>query len=141
MTANGVVGRQGWWAFGLTTAGVLWSALIVLGAFVVPAYGGSVSDSAGHGGSTSATLVQVNGLGVLVPVGVPLLVAGLVWLVLHRRCSRGGRATVAWMLIGLLWAFAVLTGFSVGLLVVPVAGLLTAGARITPIGPAALLQP
>ena len=78
----------------------------------------------------------VNGLGVLVPVGIPALVAAVVGLALHRKCSRGSRASerLAWVLAWLLVGFGVLTGFSIGLFVLPMAALLVAAASLTPSG-------
>jgi hypothetical protein len=51
-------------------------------------------------------LVAVNGLGVLVPVGIPLLISAFVWFTLHRKCSRGGPIAgyLAWMSVTVLAA-------------------------------------
>ena len=73
--------------------------------------------------SGSFTLVAVNGLGVLVPVGIPLVISVLVRCALHRKCSRGGpfAGYLAWMLVVVLALGCVVAGASIGLLIVPVA--------------------
>ena len=125
--------RQAFW---LTVAAFMWSAMLVGGAFLFPAYGSSAASSTGAQSSGSLTLVQVNGLGVLIPVGVPLVIAALVWVALHRKCSRGGRigGYVAWACISVLGAFCGLAIFSIGILVMPVVVLLACAALCTPSG-------
>lgn len=84
----------------------------------------------------SMTLVQVNGLLVLIPVGVPLLISLLVWAALHRKCSRGSNAAgaAAAVLVTVL-TFGCLIGLaSIGLIVIPVAMLLGWAVAITPSG-------
>jgi hypothetical protein len=100
-------------------------------------YGSSEASSTGAHASGSLTLVAVNGLGVLIPVGIPLLISTIVWVALYRKCSHGGMiagylagALVAVLALGCLVAIA-----SIGLLVVPVALLLASAAAITPRGP------
>jgi hypothetical protein len=85
-------------------------------------------------------LVAVNGLGVLVPVGIPLLISVLVWLALHRKCSRGGPIAgyLAWTLVAVLALGCLVAAASIGLLVVPIALLLGRAAAITPSGPPAV---
>lgn len=71
----------------------------------------------------SATLVQVNGMKVLIPVGVPLVVVGLVVAALRYRRSRGkpGAGVIAWASAGLLGLLALAGMVTVGIFVVPVA--------------------
>ena len=130
--------RQGRYAFWLTSVAVVWSAALVGGAFTVPVYSSSGTSSTGAHVSGSLTLVAVNGLGVLVPIGIPLLISALVWFALHRKCSRGGRFAgyLAWMLVAVLALGCVVAAASIGLLIVPVALLLGRAAAITPSGPA-----
>jgi hypothetical protein len=129
---------RGRWAFGLTVLAVGWGAVLLVGAFALPAYSSSTaSDSASIGvPSASATLVEANGLGVLVPVGLPALIAAVVWFALHRKCSRGSRASghVAWALVWLLIAFCLVAIASIGIFVAPVAALLAGAASLTPSG-------
>lgn len=131
--------RRGRWAFGLTLAAFAWGVALCVAAFVVPVYS-SASSTAGSGAATlsSETLVAVNGLWVLGLAALPALLAGLVGLALHRKCSRGNRASghVAWALTWLVAAFSVLTGFSIGIFVVPLAALLVAASSLTPSGAA-----
>lgn len=128
--------RRGRQAFWLTVAASLWSAALVGAAFLLPMYGSSSTSSSGAQSSGSSTLVAVNGLGVLIPVGVPLIIAALVWVALHHKCSRGGRvgSYVAWACIAVLFAFCVVALFSIGILVVPVVVLLACAASRTPSG-------
>ena len=115
-----------------------WGIALLVAAFVLPAYSSSTA-SAPSGisvPSASATLVQVNGLGVLVPVGLPALIAAVTWFALHRWCSRGSRPSsyLAWSLIWLLIAFCLVEIASIGMFVVPVAALLAGAAWLTPSG-------
>jgi hypothetical protein len=116
-------------------AAFAWAAALVLAAFVAPVYGTSGASSSGATWSGSATLVGVNGTGVLIPVSVPAVLTLLVWGALHRRCSYGSRwaTPAAWTAIGLLGAFCLLAIFSIGVLVAPVVGLLAAAAARTPL--------
>jgi|HubBroStandDraft_6_1064221.scaffolds.fasta_scaffold73106_3 hypothetical protein len=126
-------GRQAFW---FTVAAFVWSAALVGAVFVLPFYGSSSVSSTGAHSSPSLTLIQVNGPGVLVPMGIPLIIVALVWAALHRKCSRGGRAAryVAWTLVGMLAAGCLVAIASVGLLIAPVAALLWCAAAITPSG-------
>jgi hypothetical protein len=125
---------HGRWALGLTAAAFVWALALVAGAFFVPVY--SVAEGGSDTGvvSTTSTLVGENGLGVLLPVALPAAVVGLVWLALHRKCSRGSARSgrVAGGLIILLGTFCVLTGFSIGLFVLPTVLLLAGAATVTP---------
>lgn len=80
--------------------------------------------------------MQVNGLRVLIPVALPAVVTALVWLALHRRCARGGRAgsNLAWALISVLVVGCVVAIASVGVLVAPAVALLAGAAYLTPSG-------
>ena len=126
-------GRQAFW---LTVASFVWSAALVGAAFVLPLYGSSSTSSTGAHSSASVTLVQVNGPRVLIPMGLPLIIVALVWVALHRKCSRGGRVPgyVAWTFVGILAAGCLVAIASVGSLVVPVVVLLSCAAAITPPG-------
>jgi hypothetical protein len=127
---------RGSWAFGMTLSACAWDVALLVAAFVLPVYGSSTaSEPSGvsvH--SASLTLVEVNGLSVLAPVGLPALIAAVVWFALHRKCSRGSRASghVAWALIGLLIAFCLVAVASIGMFVVPAAALLAGAAALTP---------
>jgi len=134
--------RQGRQAFWLTTAAFAWSAALLGAAFLLPVYGASGASSTGTHWSGSLTLVAVNGLGVLVAVAVPVLISALVWVALHRKCSRGGRMAgrLAWALVVVLALGCLVTAASIGLLVVPVVFLLACAADITPSAPASAVS-
>jgi hypothetical protein len=140
-----LVGRlhgRGAWAFGLTVAGFGWSLALVGAAFVVPVYSGGGSSATSNGTTTtvhtftssSSTLVEENGLRVLIPLAIPVALAALVWFALHRRCSRSSRwsGSVAWAAITPLAVFAALTSMSVGMFVLPTVVLLAVAAWLTP---------
>lgn len=128
--------RRGRQAFWFTIAAFMWSAALIGAAFWLPVYGSSSTSSTGAHSSASLTLVQVNGLRVLIPMGVPLIIVALAWVALHRKCSRGGRVAgyVAGALVGMLVAGCLVAIASVGLLIAPVAALLARAAAITPSG-------
>jgi hypothetical protein len=56
-----------WWAFGLSSVGVLWTTMLIPGAFFFPAYGGDSSSSNGSTMHVTDTLGGVNGLWVVTP--------------------------------------------------------------------------
>jgi hypothetical protein len=129
--------RQGYHAFWLTATALIWSAALVGAAFLLPVYGSSEVSSTGTHSSRSLTLVAVNGLGVLIPAGIPLVISAVVWVALHRKCSRGGSIAgyLAWALVAVLALGCLIAVASIGLFVVPVALLLARAAAITPRGP------
>jgi hypothetical protein len=137
--------RRGWIAFGSTVAATLWGLALVAGAFFLPLYAGSEQAGALPGQpqpsslETTATLVEVNGIWVLAPVAAPALLALLVWAGLHRRCARGSRAgeLVALAGLGVLFVFTILTGLSIGPLLLPMLLLLLVAVMLTERPPAA----
>jgi hypothetical protein len=128
---------RGRWAFALTLLAFGWGIALLAAAFALPVYSSSVSSApSGVSVASPATLVQVNGLGVLAPVGLPALIAAVIWFALHRKCSRGSRAGnyAAWALVWLLVAFCLVAIASIGAFVVPAAVLLAGAAALTPSG-------
>jgi hypothetical protein len=116
--------RSGRAAFGLATAAVVYAAAFTVWALVAPVY------------SSGQTILEVNPeFSVRVAIAMPLLVTSTVWLLLHVACrfdaslARIAGSTVAWLLI----AFAVITGFSIGVFVMPGAVMLVAAAALTPV--------
>jgi len=92
-------------AFALLVAAVCWSSALLIAGGV--------------------TLVGENGAGVLAALAVPLVVSVIFAFTLRR--ARQGERRAVWAargLIGLLAVFALLTGFSIGLFVVPVVAML-----------------
>jgi hypothetical protein len=123
--------RRGWIAFGLAVGAVGWGLLLVPWALFSPAYHGSRCEGTACT-STSSTLVAVNGTGVLVWIALPVVAAVLGWMLLHRACAASSRAAVngAWLLVLVLLAFSFVTGFSIGLFVLPIPLLLGASALL-----------
>jgi hypothetical protein len=121
--------HRGTAAWVLTSGAILLSLLLLVGAFVVPVYSG---DPAGD-----ETLVGVNGRGVLLPLSVPLLLSVVAWAGLRRKCEYGSRRgeRFAFCSLVLLFLYAVITGFSIGLAVTPIALLVALGFTLTPTGP------
>jgi hypothetical protein len=102
----------------LLVAGVYGIALVVAG-FVVPVYRSTSVSSSGDLADGSDTLVGVNGGGVVLVLGVPLLATVLVACALWSRSRRGALA-IAWTLTGLLAAFNLLAMLTIGVFVLPV---------------------
>jgi hypothetical protein len=136
-------GRYGRRSFNATVVAFGWSLALVVATFLVPVYSG-VGESASSTFSgvrrvaISPSLVGVNGLWVLIPVAVPVVLTVLVWIALHRKCSRGSKqaGVIAWSMVVLLCAFCVVGAFSIGVAIAPVATLLGYAAFRTPIGAA-----
>lgn len=124
---------KGWWAFGLASVAVLWTAALIPGAFFLPAYSGGSGSSSGVTTHTTDTLVGVNGTWVVWPLALLLLLSLVAWLGLHSSCARGsGRGKkLGQIAAGLLVAAAVLT-FSLGFLALPAALLMVVAASLTP---------
>jgi hypothetical protein len=110
-------------AFVLTLLAFAWSTGLLVAALYAPEYG-------------STTLVQENGSGVLIPVGIPAVISAAVWLALWCRCTRGGAVSgvVAWTCVSLLGLFCLIALASIGLFVMPVAVLLAGATSLTPLG-------
>ena len=115
-----------------------WAALIavlltfVAGLFLAfyPVYQGvSVTGSSSGvvtSSSESATLITENGLWVVVPLCIPIVLAALGLIAVTTR-----RRTLVWVLGGVLLGFVVLTGFSIGLFYLPAAIALLLSAGLT----------
>jgi thiol:disulfide interchange protein len=106
---------------------------LIVAAFLAPMYATMSASSSGELTHGTDTLVGVNGLGVLVVIGVPLVatlaVGGALW-----HGSRRGAVPLAWMLAGLLAVFNMLAMLSVGVFFLPVtAALIIACATYRPL--------
>lgn len=127
----------------LLGSAAIWSVGLVVAGLVVPLYSTSsstaVNGSTGSTGSIqvragpSATLLQVNGMKVLVLLGIPLAVVVLVAgaLRLRRRHLARWPGFVAWTLAGVLDCFAILGLMTIGPFVAPVAGLVTVACALS----------
>jgi hypothetical protein len=126
---------HGRWAFALTVLACAWGLALIAAAMLVPVYSSQATYAPGAmSAMASATLVQVNGPGVLIAAAVPALLASAASVALHRRCTKGGRAGgfVAWSLTWILFALCVVGIASIGIFVLPVPALLAAAAALTP---------
>jgi hypothetical protein len=94
---------------------MIWSLGLLAAGFFVNSY--STSNGPGE------TLVQVNGLKVLIPLGIPLIGAALVAFVLWRRrhFQIPGVGVVVWVVFGLLAVGAGLGALTIGPFIAPVA--------------------
>lgn len=101
---------------------VLWSALLPVGGLTLPLYG-TASESTTDGPfsgslSGSATLVAVNGGGVLVVLLVPLLVSVLV--AAFQAVGTPPATVAAWLLTAALFGLTAIAMLSIGIFVLPV---------------------
>ena len=115
-----------------------WAALaalllaIVAGLFLAfyPVYQGVSATGSSSGvvtsSSESGTLITVNGLWVLVPLCIPIVLAALGLIAVARR-----RRALVWVLGGVLLGFVVLSGFTIGLFYLPAAIALLLSAGLT----------
>jgi hypothetical protein len=128
----------------------IWSIGIVAAAFVAPAYEKQSSTLVGSPSSgittpeprpvvttSTSTLVEVNGLRVLVPVALPLFAVAVVAMLLARRRARvrRGAGPLAWTTVGLFAAFNLLAMLSIGIFILPVTGLLICACVLTEVDP------
>ena len=103
------------WTVACLACAAIWSVgLVALGFFV------------GVYSSTNApreTLIQVNGVKVLIPLLVPLVCVAIVTLALlrGRHVQKSGVGVLVWVVFGLLALLVVLGALSVGPFVAPVA--------------------
>jgi hypothetical protein len=108
--------------FWLANLAVAWAAFFTAWAMFGSAY------------SSGESLLEENP-DATVAVAAPLVLAAIVWLLLHLACrydatwARRAATVLAWLLV----AFAVIAGFSIGLFVLPVAIALVAAAALTPV--------
>ena len=117
--------RPGRAAFWLATAALAWAV-----GFTVWAHTASFYEPGGE------TILEANGeLSVRVALLLPAAISALVWLALHIACRDGRRGprTIGLAGASVLLGFALLTGFTIGLFVLPGAIALAAAAVMTPI--------
>ena len=123
-------------AFALGVA-LVWSVLLVVAAFVAPVYSTSssaVSSAPSSGAAAAAeptgtaTLVAVNGAGVLLIVSLPLVASLVVAAALAL-----GRRRLGWVVTSLLIVLNVLAMLSVGLFFVPTTVALIVACASTPL--------
>ena len=116
---NAAVTRLGRVASVALMIATAWGVALLVAGLLLPMYQTATEASSGEVVHGTATLVGVNGPGVLAVLGVPLLVTLAVGSALWQGARRGAVA-VAWTLAGLLAAFNVLSMASIGLFVLPI---------------------
>ena len=111
----------------LAVAGHLLIWLVILFFAFGPVYDSYSSEV----GRTSRTGLEVNGLSVLLPLSIPILLSGIPTAALHfvNRANRW-RGLVIWLPVLLLFPFCVLAIWSIGLFCAPSVFLLLAAAII-----------
>jgi hypothetical protein len=117
-------------------AGALfWSAALLVIAIGVPIYVGETETSKATSSAVvvtheSFTLVDENGSGILLVIGVPLLVTIIVGIALWLRGARHGSGPIVWAFFGLLAAFNFLAMLTIGALIIPVTACLAVACTI-----------
>jgi hypothetical protein len=109
---------------------LLWSAALVIAAALAPAYQSTTVTTSGTVTHGSATLVNENGLGVLLITGIPLFLTVLASYALWRRRGRPGAGTIAWIITGSLAGFNLLAMLSIGVFILPVTACLAIACSI-----------
>ena len=115
------------WTRGWLLASGIYGAGLLVAAFTVSAYSGTVSQ----------TLVQANGGKVVFIVSIPLVGAllAILTIVARLRHARTGVGIFTWLVVGVLGAFALLGMLTIGPFVAPVpVCLLVAALRIQEAG-------
>jgi hypothetical protein len=113
-------------AFALATGAVLWAAGFTAWALTASTY------------SDGQTILEANPeTTVRVAIAIPLATSALVWVLLSTACRTNRRWARSCGIVtaSLLVFFAVITGFTIGLFVLPGAVALMAAAVRTPVGP------
>jgi hypothetical protein len=116
--------RRGEWV--VLAVALFWSAPLLLAAALAPAYQSTTETSSGKVTHGSATLVDENGPGVLLIIGVPLLVTVIVGYALWRR----GAGATASTFTGLLAGFNLIAMLSIGPFILPVTACLAVACTI-----------
>lgn len=96
-------------------AAIVFSLALLAVGLLVPVYSSESVSSSGESVSSTETLVQVNGLNVLIVLAIPLVISLLV-----VGALRMDRRPAAWLLTGSLGCFAVLAIMTIGFFVLPV---------------------
>lgn len=133
-----VLSRRWQLAIRLTVAALVWSIGLLLAALLLSSYTGQTVSSDAGVTLTTRTFVEVNGLGSLVLVAIPLLaclsVGVALWHRHHHQPAWSG--PVAWTGVAVLAIEAALGVATIGLFLIPVVMLLALSVRLVP-GPVA----
>ena len=127
-------------------AALLWSALLLVLAVVAPVYttetGSSSDDGTISTTRSTATLAEVDGVGGVLVMAIPLLAALVVGgLILRGQPGSTATRAAVWVTIGLLTVFTVLGAASVGRFVLPATGALAIAATTAYRRPTAPIHP
>jgi hypothetical protein len=129
-----VTGRRWQLAIRLTVAALVWSVGLVLAALLLGSYTGQTVSSDTGVTLTTRTFVEVNGLGSLVLVAIPLvacLSAGAaLWHRHQRQPAWSGPA--AWAAVAVVTVEAALGIATIGAFLTPVVVLLALSVRLIP---------
>ena len=98
---------------------LVWGTGLVIVALLAPVYQSSSVSGSGIVTGGSATLVGLNGWGVLLVAGAPLTAAVVTGCALWRRAGRPSAGVLAWSVTGLLVCFNLLAMLSIGVFVLP----------------------
>ena len=125
---------RGYVAFALSAGAIAWTAFLIVGAFTIDVYSGESQVSGGPVVETGATLVEVNGTGVLWFVSIPLVLCLAAFFLLRRVCTTGSRraAKAAAGVTCLLLLAGMISAASVGSMFVPAVLALLAAQTIVP---------
>jgi Flp pilus assembly protein TadB len=117
----------------MTVAAFVWSFGLVPAALLVPVANQTKSGVNGLS-LTKATLVQADGVKVLIPVALPAVLTLLVAIAMRRRyrTGRDWSTPAAWVLVGLLALLVVVSNVLLGAFVVPAVILLGAALATLP---------
>jgi hypothetical protein len=115
--------------------GLVWAAALFVIVTAVPFYESDTETFTRTSPSPvvthdSLTLVEENGSGILLIIGIPLLVTIMVGCALWLRGSRRGAGPIAWTFTGLLAGFNLLSILTIGVFIVPVTACLAIACAI-----------
>jgi hypothetical protein len=137
-----VLTRRWQLALRLTVAALVWSIGLLLAALLLGSYIGQTISSDTGVTLTTRTFVQVNGLGALVLMSIPLAACLSVGVALWHRHRRQPvwSGPAAWAAVAVVTSEAALGIATIGLFLIPVVVLLALSVRLVP-GPAAPATP
>lgn len=121
-------------ALRLAVAGLVWSLGLLLVAVLVPVYGIATSDGSGGVTPGQQTLLQQRGIGAVLLVAVPTVVAAVVLVALRERRHerRGWREPAAWAAVAVLAVESLVGIVTIGALMLPAAIALGLSLRVAP---------
>ena len=121
-------------ALRMTVAASVWSLGLLLGALLLPAFNDQTVSSSSGLSLRTATFVQVNGLWVLIPVALPIVVSVVVAVAIRQKRLTGPRWAdlLGWLVVGVLTVFTLVTIPTIGALMIPVMVLLALALRVAP---------